>query len=83
MMLRKPSKTDAHPVSSDFIARIESIAGLMTKVETEYGGVSEMLESPEWDEGKTTYALRLVADIRRQLERLDEEMKNHASGKLR
>lgn len=80
-MRQKRGGGDAFLVSAEFIEWAGSLAGLFTKVKTEFGGVSEMLEAPGWDEGKTQYALALVSSLRQTIESLDQEMRSHVAGK--
>jgi len=39
---------------------VESLVGVLTKIETEYGGLCELLEHPSWDEAQTEYFVHLL-----------------------
>lgn len=49
-----------YPASDEFIVWAQSLSGLLTAVSRKYGGVSEMLERPDWNDSRTDYALRDV-----------------------
>jgi hypothetical protein len=72
-------KASNYPVSDEFITWAESLAGLLTKLETKYGGVHVMLEDAGWDQGRTQHAASLVADLAMHLERIRKEMVAHAN----
>ncbi len=69
------------PASDEFVVWAQSLSGMLTKIKTTYGSVSEMVEHPEWDEGKTRYFLQLVKGLRRHLVTVDKELSEHVSGK--
>ena len=70
------------PASDEFIVWAQSLSGMMTKIRTEYGSVSAMVEHPAWDEGKTEHALSLVKSLRTHLSKIDRELSNHVEEKL-
>ncbi len=70
------------PASDEFIVWAQSLSGLLTKIRTEYGSMPEMVESPEWDEGRTHYALSLIKSLNKQLTQIEEELTAHVSEKF-
>ena len=70
------------PASDDFIAWAQSLSGLLTKMRTEFGSMSEMVEHPAWDESRTQYALSLIGSLQKQLTQVHEELKTHVSEKF-
>jgi len=74
-------KKSEHPVSDEFLAWAESLAGLLTTLETKHGGASAMIESRGWDQGRTQYATALISDLIVHLERIRTEMVSHADEK--
>jgi len=77
--MNKRGKVSSYPVSDEFITWAESLAGLLTKLETKYGGMAAMLENAGWDQGRTQHANNLVADLALHLERIRKEMVSHAN----
>jgi hypothetical protein len=75
------SKKSEHPVSDEFLVWAESLAGLLTTLETKHGGASAMIESRGWDQGRTQYALGLISDLAKHIERVRKEMSDHANEK--
>jgi transcription termination factor NusB len=67
--------------SDECVAWAESLSGMLTKIKTTYGGIGEMVESPEWNESKTVYFLQLLKGLRRQLATIDKELSEHVKGK--
>jgi len=70
-----------HSVSNSYIRWAESLAGMLTTIKIEHGGVGPMLESAGWDDGKTDYALRLTLALRDSVTRIAKEMQDHVQGK--
>jgi hypothetical protein len=68
-------------VSDEFIAWAQSLSGMLTTVQKRFGGAAEMLENPGWEEGKTMYALALVASLREDLRKVHLEMECHVEDK--
>lgn len=68
-------------MSDDFIQWAESLSAMMTKVRTDYGGISSMLENSEWDESRTEYALQLIVKLSNNLSEMKEEMDGHIRGR--
>jgi hypothetical protein len=69
--------------SDEFIVWAESLSGMLTSLRTSYGTTEEMLEHPDWNEGKTGYLLQLVHCLHTDLTMLDEEMSEHVKAKNR
>lgn len=67
--------------SDEFIAWAQSLSGLLTTMRTEYGSMPEMVESPNWDEGRTNLALSLVKSLRAQLATIEQELAIHVADK--
>jgi hypothetical protein len=70
------------PASDEFIVWAQSLSGMLTKMRTEYGSVSEMVERPDWDGAKTDLALKLLKTLRTNLTKVEKELTNHVSGKF-
>jgi hypothetical protein len=71
-----------HPASDDVIVCLRSLSGTLTRIKTEYGSFPEMVEHPDWDEGRTDLALRLIGALREHLEQIEMELSNHVQGKF-
>lgn len=70
-------------VASDkFIAWASSLSGMLTSIKTEYGGIAEMVESAQWDEGKTEYAIALLDGLRREVADMHKELESHVAEKF-
>lgn len=67
--------------SDEFMAWATSLSGMFTKIRTEYGSVAEMVESPEWDEGRTERALILIKSLHTQLAKIEKELTIHVNQK--
>ena len=74
--------TKKYLASDEFIAWAQSLSGMLTKIRTTYGGAAEMIESPHWNESKTSLALALVASLKREIAELHAEMDCHVKEKL-
>lgn len=70
------------PASDEFIAWAQSLSGLLTKIRTEFGSMSEMAEHPAWEESRTQYALSIVGSLQKQLTQVHEELATHVSEKF-
>jgi hypothetical protein len=71
-----------YPTSDEFIVWAQSLSGMLTKMRTEYGSISEMVERPDWDDGKTDLALKLLKTLRTNLTRVEKELANHVNSKF-
>jgi transcription termination factor NusB len=69
------------PASDEYVVGAQSLSGMLTKIKTTYGSVSEMVEHAEWDEGQTRYFLQLIKGLHRHLAKVDKELSEHVSGK--
>jgi hypothetical protein len=69
------------PASDEYVVWAQSLSGMLTKIKTTYGSVSEMVEHPEWDEGQTEYFLQLIKSLHRHLAATDKELTGHVKGK--
>jgi hypothetical protein len=49
--------------SDEAVAWAQSLSGMLTKLKRQHGSIVEMVESPAWDEGKTTYVLALIKNL--------------------
>ncbi len=74
--------TRKYKASDDFIAWAQSLSGMLTKIRTEFGSVSAMIEHPEWDESKTDNALFLIKSLRAHLSKIDRELSSHVQEKF-
>ena len=66
-----------HAASDEFVSRLESLSGALTRIKTKYGGIVEMVEHPDWDENRTAHAARLVWALRDRLCSIDEELSEY------
>lgn len=73
--------TKQFSASDEFIVWAQSLSGMLTRIRTQYGSLAEMLESPEWDENKTEYAVRLMKSLHSHLRDIETEMSSHAREK--
>jgi hypothetical protein len=71
-----------HSASDEVVTWIESLAGLLMKIDTTYGGVAEMLERPDWDAGRTAYAKQLLDGLCDRLQQVRQEFQDHVAEKL-
>ncbi len=78
--MRAP-KQSSFRVSDEFLSWAESLAGLLTTIETKHGGADSMIEDPQWDQGRTPYAISLIFDLHLHLERIQREMVTHVSAR--
>jgi|WetSurMetagenome_2_1015567.scaffolds.fasta_scaffold1321854_2 hypothetical protein len=69
------------PASSAFIAWAQGLSGMLTRLKTDYGQISDMVERPTWDEGKTDFALALLRSLRVDLAQMEEELAAHVEEK--
>jgi len=70
------------PASDEFIVWAQSLSGMLTKIRTEFGSMPEMVESTEWDEGRTQYALALLKSLNKHLSETTEELAIHVAEKF-
>ena len=49
-----------YPASDEFESWLGNLSGMPTRIETEYGAISELVERPNWDDGRTLHAVRLI-----------------------
>lgn len=70
-----------YPASDEFLAWAQSLSAMLTRLRTTYGTVAELIEHPEWDEGKTEYAEQLVKSLRKHIHDVEMEFRKHVSGK--
>lgn len=73
--------TRRYPASDEYVIWAQSLSGMLTKIKTTYGGIGEMVEHRDWDEGKTQYFLQLVKGLHRHLKSIDKELSDHVAGK--
>lgn len=74
-------RASQYPISDEMVVWAESLAGMLTKIETRYEGTSEMIECPEWDSGRTDYFVSLLGDVREHVNRIHAELVEHVSQK--
>ena len=79
-MAKRP-RPSGYPLTDEFVLYTESFAGFLTKIKTEYGGASALLEHHEWNESKTPYCTAMISGLLQHLEKLHKEMTDHESGK--
>jgi hypothetical protein len=68
--------------SDEFIAWAQSLSGMLTKIRTDYGGISKMVERPDWDENKTDIAVKLLNSLGVNVNKVKKELADHVSGKF-
>lgn len=68
-----------YQVSDEVVRWVESLVGLVTKIGTQYGGVAEMLERPDWDSSKTDYLEKLLGGLCDRLYDIKREIADHVS----
>ena len=68
--------------SDELIVWAQSLSGMLTKIRTEYGGIAQMVERPDWDESKTDLALKLMKSLKINISRMEKELASHVSGKF-
>lgn len=71
-----------YPASDEFIVWAQSLSGMLTKMRTEYGSISEMVERSDWDGSKTDLALKLLKTLRTNLTKVEKELTSHVDGKF-
>lgn len=71
-----------YAASDEFIVWAQSLSGMLTKIRTEYGTISKMVERPDWDASKTDLTLRLLTTLRTNLTRVEKELADHVNGKF-
>lgn len=76
---RKPARVGRYSTSDEVIRWVESIAGLVAHIKTTYGGVSELIEHPHWDESRNSYAASLLAGLRKEIITLEKEFSEHVN----
>ena len=70
-----------HPASTEVVSWAQSLGGLLTVLRKRYGSVADMLEHPDWDEGKTPLALALITSVHKELGKFQSEMESHVNEK--
>lgn len=71
----------AFPASDEFITWAQSLSGMLTTIRTRFGSMPEMVESHEWDEGRTQIALSLITSLKARLAQIEKELADHVSDK--
>ena len=71
-----------YPASDDVVVWLQSLSGMLTRVKTQYGSFPEMVEHPDWDEGRTDLVLRLIGSLREHLQNVEKELSDHVNGKF-
>lgn len=68
---------EEYSASNDIVEWLESMAGLLAHIRTQYGGVSELLEDPAWDASRSQYAVALLNGLTKDIARAAQEFKSH------
>ena len=71
-----------YPASDKFLTWTQSLSGMLTKMKTDHGSISEMVESAEWDSSKTDLALKMLRSLRINLDKMQKELEAHVTGKF-
>ncbi len=72
-----------YPASKEFMSWAGSLSGLLTTIKTKYGGIVEMVESPEWDESETIYAAQLLRSLKVHITKVERELTCHENQKTK
>lgn len=75
------NKNSDFPASDEVLAWAQSLSGMLTKIKTEYGGISELVERPDWDDTKTPMMLTLLRGLRASISNAEAELTDHVKGK--
>jgi hypothetical protein len=76
------SRKSEYPASDEMYVWAQSLSGMITKIKTEYGGISEMVERPDWDDRKTRMMLTLLKGLKSSISKAEKELADHVSGKV-
>jgi len=71
----------SHPASDEFIVWLESLSGMLTQVDTKYGGIAELVEHSDWDENRTLHVCNLIRALHVHIREVDLELSDHVHGK--
>lgn len=71
-----------YPASDELVVWLQSLSGMLTKVKTEYGSISQLVEQPDWDGSRTDLVLRLLTSLREHIEDVEKELSDHVRGKF-
>ena len=71
-----------HPASSDLFMWLQGLSGFFTTAKNQYGSFAEMIEHPDWDEGRTDLAINVIGRLREQLQQAEKELSDHVNAKF-
>jgi len=71
----------SYVASGEFVSRLESVSGALTRLKTQYGGIVALIEHPDWDENRTMHTARLVRALRDHLDVIDKELAEYVKEK--
>ena len=74
------NEVNRYSASDEVVRWIESVTGLLTYIRTEYGGVAELIEHPQWDATQNGYATSMLAGLKKEVTQLAKEFKEHVNG---
>lgn len=77
---RRHSKAMSKYTASDEIIQwLESVTGLLAHIRSQYGGVPELLEDPDWDPSRSQYAVSLLNGLKNDISRAAKEFSSHVN----
>ncbi len=83
MGIGRREKTREAITPNAVVGWIESASVALTSIDSELGGIAAVVESPQWDEAKTDYLLRLLSGLKTSVVDLEMELRGHVNGKLK
>jgi len=72
----------AHPASAMLLTWLQGMSGCLTRINSDYGSVQEMMEHNDWDQSKTENVFRLLQTVREHLEKVEVELSDHVNTKF-
>ena len=79
----KRSRITAFSASDEVIGWIESVAGFVAHIRTNYGSVSELIEHPQWDESRSNYAASMLAGLEKEILTLSKQFSDHVKSRTK
>ncbi|MBM79936.1 MAG: hypothetical protein CMJ78_05000 [Planctomycetaceae bacterium] len=61
---------------------MHGLSGFFTKMRSDYGTISQMLEHPDWDENRTEYTKTLMESLAAELTTAAKEIREHVDSKF-
>jgi len=70
-----------YQASDEFISWAASLGALITECKSKYGSGADLLESDEWDDSRTDFAIQMLHGLKRSVSTFEKEMKEHVRQK--